>query len=85
MCSDRTFFYELTQGSSRKGFPGGLDGKESTCNVGDLGSISGLGGSPGGGRGNPLGYSCLENPPWTEKPGRLQSMGFAKSRTRPSN
>ena len=43
------------------GFPGGLDGKESTCNAGDLGSIPGLGRSPGGGHGNPLQYSCLEN------------------------
>ena len=37
-------------------------GKESACSVGDLGSISGLGRSPGGGHGNPLQYSCLENP-----------------------
>jgi len=44
------------------GFPGGLDGKESTCNVGDLGSIPGSGRSPGGGHGNPLQYTCLENP-----------------------
>jgi len=44
------------------GFPGGLDGKESACNVGDLGSILGLGRSPGGGHGNPLQYSCLEDP-----------------------
>ena len=44
------------------GFPGSSDGKESTCNVGDLGSIPGLGRSPGGGHGNPLQYSCLENP-----------------------
>ena len=44
------------------GFPGGSDSKESTCNVGDLGSIPGLGRSPGGGHGNPLQYSCLENP-----------------------
>ena len=44
-------------------FPGGSDGKaDSTCNVGDLGSIPGLGRSPGGGHGNPLQYSCLENP-----------------------
>ena len=42
------------------GFPGGLDGKESTCNA-DLGSIPGLGKSPRGGNGNPLQYSCLEN------------------------
>ena len=43
------------------GFPGGLDGKESTCKAGHLGSIPGLGRSPGGGHGNPLQYSCLEN------------------------
>ena len=44
------------------GFPGGLDGKESACNAWDLGSIPGLGRSPGGGHGNPVQYSCLENP-----------------------
>ena len=44
------------------GFPGGSDGKESACSAGDLGSIPGLGRSPGGGHGNPLQYSCLENP-----------------------
>ena len=44
------------------GFPGGSDGKESAFNVGDLGLILGLGRSPGGGHGNPLQYSCLENP-----------------------
>ena len=44
------------------GFPGGSDGKESTCNAQDLGSIPGLGRSPGGGPGNPPQYSCLENP-----------------------
>ena len=43
-------------------FPGGSDGKESTSNVGDLGSIPRLGRFPGGGHGNPLQYSCLENP-----------------------
>ena len=37
-------------------------GKESACNAGDLGSIPGLGRCPGGGHGNPLQYSCLENP-----------------------
>ena len=36
--------------------------KESACNAGDLGSIPGLGRSPGEGHGNPLQYSCLENP-----------------------
>ena len=44
------------------GFTDGLDGKESACNAGDPGSISGLGISLGGGHGNPLQYSCLENP-----------------------
>ena len=41
---------------------GGSAGKESASNVGDLGSIPGSGRSPGGGHGNPLQYSCLENP-----------------------
>ena len=45
-----------------RGFPGGSDGKESACNAGDSGSIPGLGRSPGEGNGNPLQYSCLENP-----------------------
>ena len=44
------------------GFPGGSENKESTHNPGDLGSIPGSGRSPGGGHGNPLQYSCLENP-----------------------
>ena len=42
-------------------FPGGSAGKESACNVGDLGSIPGLGRSPGEGKGYPLQYSGLEN------------------------
>ena len=62
------------------GFSGGLDGKESAHNAEDLGSIPGLGRSPGGGHGNPLQYSCLENPmdrrAWQ---GTVQE--FAKSRT----
>ena len=44
------------------GFFGGLDGKESTCNEGDLSLMPELGRSPRGGHGNPLRYSCLENP-----------------------
>ena len=44
------------------GFPGGSDGKESACNVGDLGSIPGMGRFPGGGTDSLLQYSCLENP-----------------------
>ena len=46
----------------RWGFPGGSDGKASPCNAGDLGSFHGSGRSPGKGNGNPLHYSCLENP-----------------------
>ena len=48
-----------------RGFPGGSMGKESACNAGDArdsGLIPGWGRSPGGGHGNPLQYSCLENP-----------------------
>ena len=44
------------------GFPGGSDSREPTCNVGDLGSIPGLGRSPERGHGNPLQYFCLEKP-----------------------
>ena len=61
------------------GFPGGSEVKASACSVGDLGSIPGLGRSPGEGNGNPLQYACLENPmdggAWW----------VAKSRTRLSN
>ena len=45
-----------------KGFPGGSECKESAYNMGDPGLIPGLGISPGKGNGNPLQYSCLENP-----------------------
>ena len=44
------------------GFLGGSEVKASACNAGDPGSIPGLGRSPGEGNGNPLQYSCLENP-----------------------
>ena len=44
------------------GFPGGSGGKASACNAGELGSIPGWGRSSGEGNGNPLQYSCLENP-----------------------
>ena len=45
-----------------RGFPGGSEVKASTCSAGDLGSIPGSGRFPGEGNGNPLQYSCLENP-----------------------
>ena len=65
-------------------FPGVSEVKASACNVGDLGSIPGSGSSPGEGNGNPLQYSCLENPKdggawWASVP------GVAKSRTRLSD
>ena len=52
----------LWQYMGQEAFPGASDGKESACNEGDLGSIPGLGRSPGKGHGYPLQYSCLENP-----------------------
>ena len=53
-------------------FPDVSKGKESACNAGDLGSIPGLARSPGEGNGNPLQYSCLENPmDRTEEPSWL--------------
>ena len=51
----------LSRASYTMGFPGGSDGKESACSAGDWGSIPGSGRSPGGGNGNPLQCSCLEN------------------------
>ena len=66
-------------------FTAGSDSKESTCSVEDLGSIFGLGRSPGGGHGNPLQYSCLENLRDREA-WQLQSMdGVTKSQTRLSD
>ena len=66
--------------SGYPGFPGGSDSKASACNVGDLGSIPGLGRSPGEGNDNPFQYSCLENP---VDGGAWQATvhGVAKSRT----
>ena len=62
LCRLGIFF--INRGSIREnmGSPGGSDSKDPTCNAGDLGLIPGLGRSPGGGHGNPLQYSCLENP-----------------------
>ena len=60
--------------------PRWLRGKETACNAGnsgDMGSIPGSGRSLGGGHGNPLQYSCLENP-WSEEHGKLQSIGSQK-------
>ena len=48
--------------ATEEGVPGGSDSEASACNVGDLGSIPGLGQYPEEGNGNLLQYSCLENP-----------------------
>ena len=55
-----SFYYLILK--TKTSLPGGSAGKESTYNARDLGSIPGLGRSPGGGHGHPLQYSCLENP-----------------------
>ena len=60
------------------------DGKESACNAGDLSSIPGSGRSPGEGNGNPLQYSCPENP-MDSGAWRATVHRVAKSRTRLSN
>ena len=60
-------------------FPGGTVVKNLPANAGDMGPIPESGRSPGEGNGNPLQYSCLENP--TEKPGGLQSTGCKESDT----
>ena len=62
------------------GFPHGSVGKESACNAGDQGSIPGSGRSPGEGNGNPLQYSCLENP-MDRGASRLGSMESQESDT----
>ena len=66
------------------GLPGGSDGKESTCDAGDPGSIPGLGGSPGESNGYPLQYSCLENP-MDRRAWQATVHGVAKSRTQLSD
>ena len=69
---------------SLSGFPGGSEGKASACNVGDPGSIPGLGRSPGEGNGNPLQYSCLKN--FMDREAcRATVHGVTRSQTRLSN
>ena len=58
----RGFLGMLRESKQLWGLPWWLSGKELVCSAGDAGSIPGLGRSPGGGNGNPLQYSCLENP-----------------------
>ena len=70
--------------------PQWLSDKGSACNAGTegvagvVGSIPGSGRLPEKGNGNPLQYSCLGNP-WTEEPGRLQSVGLQKDSDRTEN
>ena len=66
------------------GFAGGSDGKESSCNAGDLDLIPGLGRSPGGGHGNTLQCSCLGNP-MDRGAWRAAVWGVVKSGTRLSD
>ena len=66
------------------GIPGGSDGKESACNAGDPGSVPGLGGCPGEGRGHPLQCSYLETPR-DRGAQRATVHGVARSRTRLSD
>ena len=73
--------YQINVAFLYLGFSGSLEVKASAWNAGDLGSIPGLGRSPGEGNGNPLQYSCLENP--MDRGAWLATVhGVAKSRTR---
>ena len=58
----RSALLQFVGASASLDFPGASDSKDSACNARDLGSIPGLGRSPGERNGNPLQYSCLENP-----------------------
>ena len=75
---------ELVQPLRKVGFPGGSEDKASACKAGDPGSIPGLGRSPGEGNGNPLQYSCLENP-MDREAWRATVHRVARSRTRLSD
>ena len=80
--SSRTMDWTLAisnENTESWGFPVGSDSKESACNAGDLGSVPGLGRSPGEGNGNPLQFLAWRCP-WTKEPGGLQSMGSQRVR-----
>ena len=82
--------YMLAVTSLSQGFPRSLVSKEFACNAGDLSSIPGLGRSPGKGNGNPLQYSCLENPTdgrtsWGAVYGVAQSRTWLKWRSSSSS
>ena len=74
----------FVENSSTSRFPGGAEGKESACDSGAPGSVPGWERSPGGGNGNPLQYSSLENS--TDRGAWLATVhGVTKSRTRLSD
>ena len=77
-------YFVLTSPCVFTGFPGGSEVKASASNAGDPGSIPGSGRSPGEGNGNPLQYSCLENP-MDRAAWQATVHGVAKSRTRLSD
>ena len=84
MVKDREALRAAVDGLAEWVFPHSSVGKESACNAGDLGLIPGSGRSPGGGHGNPLQYSCLENP--MDRGAWLATVhGVAESRTRLSD
>ena len=75
------FLSKLYLKNNIQSFPGGSEGKASACNVGDLGSIPGWERSAAEGNGNPLQYSCLENP-MARGAWWATVQGVAKSQTR---
>ena len=75
-----TYFKDLIKKKKRLGFPGGSAVKNLPANAAEASSIPGLGRPPGGGNGNPLQYSCLENPKDREAWGAMVR-GTAKSWT----
>ena len=80
MRKDRSLGRGILEYTYIRGFRGGSVVKNPPADARDVGSIPGLGGSPGEGNGNPLQYSCLGNT-MDKVPGVLQSMGSQKSQT----
>ena len=80
ICSSMSYIYLFLQLEQLSNSTIGSDGKVSACNVGDSGSIPGLGRSPGEGNGNPWQYSCLEKSK-DRAPGQATVHGVIKSQT----